>query len=104
MTTITLTPDVFENDVFIYTVGTDKYLRFYILNEDYNTSSGSVGVHRVLCELIEQTDDGFVGYALPNIVGMSNKVFGISSESLELQGAVLTSENMAFCTMEYYDA
>ena len=104
MTTITLTPDVFENDVFIYTVGTDKYLRFYILNEDYDTSSGSVGVHRVLCELIEQTDDGFVGYALPNIVGMSNRVFGISSESLELQGAVLTSENMAFCTMEYYDA
>ena len=104
MTTIRLTPDAFENGVFIYTVGTNKYLRFYILDEDYSTTSGSVGVHRVLCELIEQTDDGFIGYALPNIVGMSNKVFGISSESLELQGAVLAFDNMSFCIMEYYDA
>ena len=103
MTAITLTRDVFENDVFIYTVGANKYLRFYILDEDYDTAAGSVGVHRVLCELIEQTDDGFIGYALPNIVGMSNDVFGITSESIELQGAVLNSDNMSSCTMEYYD-
>lgn len=104
-TTFTITPDIFVNDVALYKVGVSDYIRFYSLNESFSVTQGSVDVNRVLCEYITVDENGNAsGYTLPNIVGLSNSVFGITSESLELQGKVLTIDNIADCVMEYYNA
>ena len=103
-TVFTVTPDIFINDVALYKTGVSDYIRFYSLNESFNTTQGSVTVNRVICEYITVDDEGnAVGYSLPNIIGLANDIFGIVSEKQSLQGEVLTIDNIAECEMEYYN-
>ena len=107
MTTVTLTvpKESFVNDMCLCQVTSSRFLRFYSIDEDFKTQSGVVSVHRVLCELLETDEDGtVVGYSLPNIIGMSNSVFSITTETPSLEGQLLTLENIDKCVMEYYDA
>lgn len=107
MITITLTidKDVFVNDTCICQVTSTRYLRFYSIDESFNTTSGLVSVNRIICELLEVTEDGTtVGYSLPNIIGVSNSVFSITTETPSLEGQLLTLDNIDKCVMEYYDA
>ena len=107
MTTVTLTinKDAFINDVCLSQVTSSKYLRFYSIDEDFRTQRGTVGVHKMLCELLVIGEDGIVtGYSLPNVIGMSNSVFSITTDVPSLEGQLLTLDNIDKCVMEYYDA
>lgn len=107
MITITLTvdKDVFVNDTCMCQVTSSRYLRFYSIDESFNTSSGTVSVNRVICELLEVDEDGNVsGYSLPNVIGISNSVFSITTETPSLEGQLLTLDNIDKCVLEYYDA
>lgn len=102
--TFTATADAFVNDVCLCQVKEYQYIRLYSIDEDFQTRSGFVGVHRILCELIDIEGDVPVGYSLPNIIGVSNSVFGIKSDRPSLEGQLLTLENIGDCVLEYYDA
>ena len=107
MITITLTvdKDVFVNDTCICQVTSSRYLRFYSIDESFRTRSGDVTVNRVICALLEVDEDGVTaGYSLPNVIGMSNSVFSITTETPSLEGQLLTLDNIDKCVMEYYDA
>lgn len=107
MITITLTvdKDSFINDTCICQVTSSRYLRFYSIDESFNTVSGTVSVNRVICELLEVDEDGVTaGYSLPNVIGISNSVFSIKTETPSLEGQLLTIDNIDKCVLEYYDA
>lgn len=107
MITITLTvdQDAFVNDTCICQVTSSRYLRFYSIDEDFKTSSGLVPVKKIICELLETDENGVTaGYSLPNVIGISNSVFSITTETPSLEGQVLTIDNIDKCVMEYYDA
>lgn len=107
MTTVivNIDKDAFINDICLSQVTSSRYLRFYNIDEDFKTQNGVVSVHKILCELLEVDEDGTVaGYSLPNIIGISNSVFSIKTDTPSLEGQVLTLDNIDKCTMEYYDA
>lgn len=96
--------EAFVNDVCMTQVTSSKYVRLYSLDEDFRTHDGSVGVHRIICELLEILEDGaIIGYSLPNVIGISNSVFGIKTETPSLEGQILTLDNIDKCILEYYD-
>lgn len=100
-----VTPDAFVNDTCFYRTGYDSVVRFYSIDESYKTVSGLVEVKRVMCEyLVTDSEGNTTGYTLPNIIGMSNSIFGIRSDIPSLQGAMLTLDNISDCIMEYYNA
>lgn len=106
MITITLTVDrdAFINDTCICQVTSSKYLRFYNLDESFNTSSGTVVINRIICELIEVgPDDISISYSLPNVIGISNSRFSITTDKPSLEGHILTLDNIEDCVLEYYD-
>lgn len=104
ITEITVDKDAFTNDVCTTQVSSSRYVRLYSIDEDFRTNSGTVPVKKVICELLEtDTDTGeATGYSLPNIIGMSNSVFGIKTDTPSLEGQVLTADNIDKCTLEYY--
>lgn len=102
---ITADKDAFINDICMTQVTSSRYVRLYNLEEDFSTQNGLVSVNRIICELIEVLDDGtMVGYSLPNVIGVSNSVFGIRTETPSLEGQLLTLDNIDKCILEYYDA
>ena len=80
-------------------------MRLYSIDEDFRTANGTVSVKRIICELLDiEPDTGVVtGYSLPNVIGISNEVFGITTDTPSLEGQVLTLDNIDMCTLEYYD-
>ena len=102
---ITVDKDAFTNDVCMTQVTSSRYVRLYSIDEDFKTTNGMVPVKRIICELLEiDPDTGIVtGYSLPNVIGISNKVFSITTETPSLEGRILTLDNIDKCTLEYYD-
>ena len=102
--TFTVTADAFVNDVCLCQVREYQYIRLYSIDEDFKTNNGTVGVHRIICELIDIEGEVPIGYSLPNIIGVSNSVFGIKSDRPSVQGELLSLSNIEDCVLEYYDA
>ena len=102
--TFTVTADAFINDICYCQVKEYQYIRLYSIDEDFQTTSGAVGVHRIMCELIDIEGDVPVGYSLPNVIGISNSVFGIKTDTPSLEGQLLSLDNIDKCILEYYDA
>lgn len=102
---ITADKDAFINDVCMTPVTSSRYVRLYNINEDFRTSSGTVSVNRIICELLDiEPDTGVVtGYSLPNVIGVGNEVFRITTETPSLEGQLLTLDNIDKCILEYYD-
>lgn len=102
--TLSVSKDVFVNDTCICQVTNSRYIRFYSIDESYNTANGTVSINRIICELLEIDENGdTVGYSLPNIIGMSNSVFSITTEKPSLEGQLLTLDNIEDCVLEYHD-
>lgn len=49
-----------------------------------------------------QTDDKFI--KCPCVIGMGNQFIKIETDYKTLEGAVLTSENMEYCTITVYES
>ena len=102
---IDASPEAFINDVCLCQVSYNRYIRLYNLNEDFRTSNGIVPINKIMCELLVVDEEGnTIGYSLPNVIGMSNSVFGIKTDTPSLEGQLLTMENIKMCVLEYYNA
>ena len=101
--TFTVTADAFVNDICLCQVKNYQYIRLYNIDEDFKTTNGVVPVKKIICELIDVESGTPVGYSLPNIIGVSNSVFGIKTETPSLEGKMLTADNIDKCVLEYYD-
>ena len=100
----TAQPEAFVNDVVMVQVDTNDYIRLYSLNESFSTSQGSVDVNRIICEYFQVADDVVTGYSLPNIIGLDEGPFRITTEKTSVLGQVLSLDNISDCEMEFvYD-
>ena len=93
---------IFENDFF--TVGTPDggTLRLNKIDEKLNVSVllKDVVINRINIEF--ESYDGTVTLC-SSIIGLSNNLMEIQTNIRELEGEVLTAENMQYCTIIVYE-
>lgn len=92
----------FENDFF--TIGTPDggTLRLNKIDEKLNVSVllKDVEINRINIEF--ESYDGTVTLC-SSIIGLSNNLMEIQTNNRELEGEVLTAENMQYCTIVVYE-
>ena len=93
---------IFENDFF--TIGTPDggNLRLNKIDEKLNVSVllKDVEINRINIEF--ESYDGTVTLC-SSIIGLSNNLMEIQTNIKELEGEVLTAENMQYCTIVVYE-
>ena len=93
---------IFENNFF--TVGTPDggTLRLNKIDEKLNVSVllKDVEINRINLEF--ESYDGTVTLC-SSIIGLSNNLMEIQTNIIELEGEVLTAENMQYCTIIVYE-
>lgn len=92
----------FENDFF--TIGTPDggTLRLNKIDEKLNVSVllKDVEINRINIEY--ESSEGTVTLC-SSIIGLSNNLMEIQTNNRELEGEVLTAENMQYCTIVVYE-
>lgn len=95
--TIDLSLIEFDNDLFETDLPDGSVLTLYRLDEAIASDNGDVIIDNIL---LQQTDtDGSI-ISIPSVIGMSKGNISLLSDYDELSGQVLTSDNMAKCTIE----
>ena len=93
---------IFENDFF--TIGTPNggTLRLNKIDEKLNVSTllEDVEINRINIEF--ESYEGTVTLC-SSIIGLSNNLMEIQTNIKELEGEVLTAENMQYCTIIVYE-
>lgn len=93
---------IFENDFF--TIGTPDggTLRLNKIDEKLNVSVllKDVEINRINIEY--ESSEGTVTLC-SSIIGLSNNLMEIQTNIRELEGEVLTAENMQYCTIVVYE-
>lgn len=102
--TITLSPSNFVNGVYSVTYGLRK-AKFTIIDEEYDSGSFSASVHRMICDV--QTFDSN-GNLLDEkfgslVIGLGDSLVAVTSSDVTLLGKLLSSANMASCSVELYE-
>ena len=93
---------IFENDFF--TIGTPDggTLRLNKIDEKLNVSVllKDVEINRINIEY--ESSEGIVTLC-SSVIGLSNNLMEIQTNNRELEGEVLTAENMQYCTIVVYE-
>ena len=93
---------IFENDFF--TIGTPDggTLRLNKIDEKLNDSVllKDVEINRINIEF--ESYDGTITLC-SSVIGLSNNLMEIQTNIRELEGEVLTAENMQYCTIVVYE-
>lgn len=93
---------IFENDFF--TIGTPDggILRLNKIDEKLNVSVllEDVEINRINIEF--ESSEGIVTLC-SSVIGLSNNLMKIQTNVKELEGEVLTAENMQYCTIVVYE-
>lgn len=93
---------IFENDFF--TIGTPDggILRLNKIDEKLNVSVllEDVEINRINIEF--ESSEGIVTL-YSSVIGLSNNLMKIQTNVKELEGEVLTAENMQYCTIVVYE-
>ena len=94
--TLDLSRITFVNDVFSYDTE-DGSLLFYALNEDLPRDSKHSPVQRVVIALIDLVGNETI---LSSIIGITLYGYTLLTEVKELEGEMLTLDNIALCSLE----
>lgn len=98
---IDLSTIVFDNDLFIIPLGDGGFLTLNTVDESIKLSNyADTIVKRVNLELT--TLDAVV-YRLSSIIGIKGEKASVLTEYTELEGSVLTIDNLRFCRIEIYE-
>ena len=93
---------ILENDFF--TIGTPDggTLRLNKIDEKLNVSVllKDVEINRINIEY--ESSEGIVTLC-SSVIGLSNNLMEIQTHNIELEGEVLTAENMQYCTIVVYE-
>lgn len=98
--TIALDKVTFTNDFFTIPLPDGSQLVLNKVNEDFLAEEGECIIKSINIEI--QTYEGDV-FTCPCAIGIGNERMKINTEHKEYEGAVLTPENMAYCTIEVYE-
>lgn len=89
----------FSNDVFKYEIESGTLI-FYSVNESIKRDDLEVPIKRVVVA-IEDLDENQT--ILSSIIGLENDGYLVSSDDSSLEGQMLTTDNIASCTLEIPD-
>lgn len=89
----------FVNDVFKYEIES-RTLIFYSVNESIKRDDLEVPIKRVVV-VIEDLDENQT--ILSSIIGFEKDGYLVSSDNSALEGQMLTTDNIASCTLEIPD-
>ena len=89
----------FVNDVFKYEIESGTLI-FYSVNESIKRDDLEVPIKRVLVA-IEDLDENQT--ILSSIIGFEKDGYLVSSDDYTLEGQMLTTDNIASCTLEIPD-
>lgn len=89
----------FENDVFKYEIESGTLI-FYSVNESIKNNDLEVPIKRVVVS-IEDFDDNQT--IISSIIGFKKDGYLIASDDSTLEGQMLTTDNIASCTLEIPD-
>ena len=98
---IKLSGVTFTNDMFYLAVRRNSTLLLNRVDEWLKSGEEETKVHRINIEIIDNTYNEKT--RCPSIIGLSNKLMALHTEYSELEGQVLTEENMEKCTLEVYE-
>lgn len=94
----------FENDFFAVDTPDNGILIFNKVEESISSGSSEMSIDTINIETAHRDDDGYVVFeSCPTVIGLSGKRTVINTEHTEYLGTVLTSKNMIYCTLEYYE-
>lgn len=89
----------FANDVFKYEIESGTLI-FYAVNESIKRGDLEVPIKRVVVA-IEDLDENQT--ILSSIIGLEKDGYLVSSNDSTLEGKMLTTDNIASCTLETLD-
>ena len=89
----------FANDVFKYEIESGTFI-FYSVNESIKRDDLEVPIKRVVVA-VEDLDENQT--ILSSIIGFKKDGYLVSSEDSTLEGQMLTTDNIASCTLEIPD-
>lgn len=94
--TLDLSRIEFENDVFTYETDAGT-LMFYALDENPPLGGGEASYKRVVIALVDSEGAETI---LSSVIGLEWRGYTVRSEHVELEGGLLTLDNIALCTLE----
>ena len=100
---MTIVPSVsdFASDFFYAKYDEKKTLVICSLDEEFQTQSRNVVVKRCLILVAEEDDDGNVTQIpCSSVIGIGNSYISLKSDYPELEGKLLTIENIEKCYIE----
>lgn len=100
--TINLSEIEFDNDFFMTTTPNGDELILNKMDESLKIDSEEetvLNIKNINIELVK-TDNTYV--KCPCVIGMGDEYIHIDTDYKDLEGVVLTSENMKYCTINIY--
>ena len=89
----------FANDVFKYEIESGTFI-FYSVNESIKRDDLEVPIKRVVVAVEDLNENQTI---LSSIIGFEKDGYLVSSEDSTLEGQMLTTDNIASCTLEIPD-
>lgn len=102
--TITLDQSLFENSVYVVSYGLKK-VTFTIIDENYSAGPLAAQIKRMICDV--QSFDA-AGNLLTEVfgslvIGLGDSNVSVTSTDSSLLGLLMSSDNMASCSVELYE-
>ena len=92
----------FTNDMFSTMLPDGSTIILNIVNESFTVdgATGECAIKGVNIEILDSEDNLI---SCPCVIGIGNDIMIIKTDYKEYEGAVLTPDNMMYCTIEIYD-
>lgn len=98
--TIDLAKAKFTNDLFSAMLPDGSLIVLNKIDEDFQVGSSNCVIKGVNIE-IQDVQGNTV--SCPCVIGLGNELMKINTDYSEYEGAVLTPDNMMYCTIEIYE-
>lgn len=99
--TISLADIEFVNDFYSFSLPSGATLNLNNIQEDFIADGDECIVNTI--NIYVNPEDSEEQVKCPSVIGMENDYFKLSSDYTELQGKILTAENMVYCYIEVAD-
>lgn len=100
---INLSEVIFTNGFFSVDLPEGKSLLMYNVEESLLTATSSFDINSIAIQIVSVANDTYTYEDCSCIIGLSGKNTKIDTNYNEYKGKVLNSENLRFCTLEYYE-
>lgn len=99
---IDLSKVVFTNDIFTSILPDGGYIVLNKVDENFTADNftGECVVKNINIEILSISGEAVI---CPCVIGLGNDFMQITTDHTEYEGAVLTLDNMKYCTIEVYD-